>query len=47
MTSYLLVKGNTYLTMECLFIVGVLYFALTFILSKGLAAWERRMKAHA
>ena len=47
MTSYLLVKGNTYLTMECLFIVGVLYFCLTYILSKGLAAWERRMKTHA
>ena len=47
MTSYLMVKGNTYLTMECLFIVGVLYFVLTYVLSKGLAAWERRMKAHA
>ncbi len=47
MTSYLKVKGNTYLTMECLFIVGVLYFALTFILSKILKAWEGRMKARA
>ncbi len=47
MTSYLMVKGNTYLTMECLTITGVLYFALTFILSKGLKAWERSMKAHA
>ncbi|MBR0351754.1 MAG: amino acid ABC transporter permease [Oscillospiraceae bacterium] len=47
MTAYLKVKGNTYLTMECLFIVGVLYFALTFILSKILKAWEGRMKARA
>ncbi|MBQ6465669.1 MAG: amino acid ABC transporter permease [Oscillospiraceae bacterium] len=47
MTAYLKVKGNTYLTMECLAIVGVLYFALTFILSKLLKAMERRMKARA
>ena len=47
MTSYLKVRGITYLTMECLTITGVLYFALTFILSKGLKAWERSMKAHA
>ncbi len=47
MTSYLKVKGYTYLTMECLVIVGVLYFALTFILSKLLKGMERRMKARA
>ncbi len=47
MTAYLKVKGNTYLTMECLAIVGVLYFALTFILSKLLKSMERRMKARA
>ena len=47
MTAYLKVKGYTYLTMECLVIVGVLYFALTSILSKLLKAMERRMKAHA
>ena len=46
MTSYLKVKGNTYLTMECLTIVGVIYFVLTFILSKLLNAFARRMKAH-
>ena len=33
--------------MECLAIVGVLYFALTYILSKILKSLERRMKAHA
>ena len=47
MTAYLKVKGYTYLTMECLLIVGVLYFALTYVLSKILKAWERRMKARA
>ena len=46
MTSYLKVKGNTYLTMECLTIVGVIYFVLTFSLSKLLNAFERRLKAH-
>ena len=46
MTSYLKVKGNTYLTMECLTIVGVIYFVLTFLLSKLLSAFERRLKAH-
>ena len=46
MTSYLKVKGNTYLTMECLTIVGVIYFVLTFILSTLLSAFERRLKAH-
>ena len=47
MTAYLKVKGYTYLTMECLVIVGVLYFALTYVLSKLLKATERRMKARA
>ena len=46
MTSYLKVKGNTYLTMECLTIVGVIYFVLTFLLSKLLSAFERRLQAH-
>jgi His/Glu/Gln/Arg/opine family amino acid ABC transporter permease subunit len=44
MTSYLKVKGNTYLTLECLTIVGAIYFILTFTLSKLLQRAERRMK---
>ena len=44
MTSYLKVKGNTFLTLETLTIVGVLYFVLTFTLSKLLQAAERKMK---
>ncbi len=46
MTAYLKVKGNTYLTIECLFIVGVIYFVLTFVLSKLLGVFERRLKAN-
>ena len=44
MTQCLLVKGATYLTIEPLIIVGIIYFVLTFILSKGVAAMERRMR---
>ncbi len=46
MTSYLKVKGATYLTMECLLIVGSIYFTMTFTLSKLLNAFERRLKAN-
>ena len=46
MTSYLLVKGKTYLTMECLMITGAIYFVLCFLLSKLLGSFERRLKAH-
>ena len=45
MTSYLIVKGNNFLTMECLMITGALYFILNFVLSRALNAFERRMKA--
>ena len=44
MTSYLVVKGQTYLAFESLIIVGVLYFVLTFVLSKLVGAYERRLK---
>lgn len=45
MTSYLTVRGNTYLSFESLLIVGVIYLAVTFPLSKGVGALERRLKA--
>lgn len=45
MTSYLTVKGATYLSFECLIIVGAIYFVMTFALSKGVSALERRLKA--
>ncbi len=46
MTACLKVRGNTFLAMECMTIVGVIYFVLTFILSKLLSSFERRMKAN-
>ena len=46
MTSYLTVKGRTYLSLECLIIVGILYFVLTFTLSKLVNMYERRLKSH-
>ena len=44
MTQYLLIKGATYLPIEPLVIVAILYLVLTFILSKLLASFERRMR---
>lgn len=43
MTSYLLVKGATYLGFETLIIVGILYFLLTFPLSKLVAHFEKTL----
>ena len=43
MTQYLLVKGTTMLPIEPLVIVGVVYFILTFVLSKVFGKLERRM----
>ena len=45
MTSYLTVKGATYLSFESLMIVGAIYFILTFSLSKVVGVFERRLKA--
>ena len=44
MTQCLLIKGTTYLTMEPLIMVAVVYFVLTFILTKLLAVFERRLR---
>ena len=45
MTSYLKVKGITWLNLECLIIVGIIYFVMTFTLSKVVGLFERRMRA--
>ena len=45
MTSYLLVKGATYLGFECLIIVGAIYFCLTYPLSKVVGYFEKRMSS--
>ena len=44
MTQCLLIKGATYLTIEPLVMVAVVYFTLTFILSKLLGVFERRLR---
>ena len=43
MTSYLKVKGATFLGFEALIIVGIIYFCLTFPLSKLVNWFEKRM----
>ena len=43
MTSYQKVKGATFLGFECLLIVGIIYFCLTFPTSKVIAHFERKM----
>ena len=47
MTCYKDIVGVTHNALPTLFIVGVIYFILTFALSKLLKFVERRMKAHA
>ncbi|MBQ8074701.1 MAG: amino acid ABC transporter permease [Oscillospiraceae bacterium] len=44
MTQCLLIKGATYLTMEPLIMVAVIYFVLTFVLTKLLGVFERRLR---
>ena len=44
MTQYKVVQGITFLAFEPLIIVGVIYFIMTFLLSKFVAAYERRLK---
>ena len=44
MTQVLLIKGATYLTIEPLVMAGIVYFVVTFILSKLVGALERRMR---
>lgn len=39
------VRGNTYMPFEPLIVAAFIYFVITFILSKLLTIWERRMRA--
>ena len=43
MTSYLTVNGKEFLPLQCLLMVGIIYFILTFILGRGVSALERRL----
>lgn len=45
MTQYQTISGKTYLVIEPLMIIGVIYFVLTFAMSKLVAVLERRLKA--
>lgn len=45
MTSYLKVNGVEYLALEILIIIGVIYLAVTFVLSKLVLAYERRLNS--
>ena len=47
MTSYHIIVGKTHNSLPILMIIGIIYFILNFVLSKALAMFERRMKAHA
>ncbi len=44
MTQYKTINGTMYLAIEPLIIVSLIYFVLGFVLSKGVAMIERRMK---
>lgn len=45
MTQYRTISGNMFLVIEPLIVAGIIYFALTFTLSKAVARLERRLKA--
>lgn len=45
MTSYKTVQSTTFLAIPSLTIVGIIYFLLNFILTKGLKSVERRLQA--
>ncbi|HSK69730.1 MAG TPA: amino acid ABC transporter permease [Candidatus Limnocylindria bacterium] len=45
MTQYNVVKGSMFLVIEPLVIIGVVYFVMTFSLSKLVNSFERRLKA--
>lgn len=45
MTQYKTISGALFLSIEPLIVVGVIYLFLTYTLSKGVQAFERRLKA--
>ena len=47
MTTYSVIKGITFKVIPTLLDIGIIYFVMTFILSKALGLAERRMKARA
>lgn len=47
MTSQAIISSRTYLSIESLLIVGVVYFVITYTLSKGVQYMEKRLNQHA
>ena len=45
MTQYQTISGKTYMVIEPLIIIGVIYFVVTFTMSKLIAVLERRLKS--
>ncbi len=45
MSQYKIINGFTFLIIEPLLIAGIIYFIITFVLSKAIAVLERKMKA--
>ena len=45
MTQYQTISGKTYLVIEPLVIIGVIYFVVTFTMSKLISVLERRLKS--
>jgi His/Glu/Gln/Arg/opine family amino acid ABC transporter permease subunit len=45
MTQYQTISGKTYMVIEPLIIIGIIYFVVTFTMSKLIAVLERRLKA--
>ncbi len=43
MTSYLTVNGKEFLPLQCLLIVGIIYFVLTLVLGRGVGLLERKL----
>jgi ABC-type amino acid transport system permease subunit len=44
MTQYSIIKGSMYLVIEPLIVVGIIYFIMTFTLSKLIGVLERRLQ---
>ena len=44
MTSFRKINGAVYLTLEPLIVVGIIYFVVTFTLSKGIGVLENKLK---
>ena len=44
MTQYQTISGKTYMVIEPLIIIGMIYFVVTFVMSKLVAVLEKKLK---